>query len=176
MKSAATRIEVFLIRHAEAQPRRRGRRDATRQLTRKGRAEFRHVVRRLHSVGFRFDLILSSPWDRAAQTASILHPLCPRAPRLTVLLARKPDRFLIQRINSAELRHHGNSTRIALVGHEPWLSELMSLLMRDPASLENRPERLRKGSVTRLVRPKGGLAFRYRGQWDPKRREFLIEH
>lgn len=176
MKKSGKRIEVFLVRHAEAQQRQRGRRDATRQLTRKGRSEFRRAVRHLLSAGIRLDVILTSPWDRAAQTAEMLRPLCSHAPRPTVLLARAPGRALTQRIRGVAQSHRGDSTRVALVGHEPWLSELMHMLMRDPASHEVHHLRLRKGSVTRLTGTGGASAFPFRGQWDPRRMKFVIEH
>ena len=87
-----------------------GQDDAARPLTDEGRRRFAHV-------GVVFDRIYYSPKLRAVQTADLLRPLLAGEFEVTPLLAAPPD---------IELLH---TLRTALVGHEPWLSELCAYLI-----------------------------------------------
>ena len=112
-------MDLFLIRHAIAEERRDGLPDANRALTKKGRARFGAVVESLERSGFRFDRVYHSPWLRAVQTAELLMPLAegPLVPATGLAQPPNPEFF-------ASLR----GERVACVGHEPWLSDALSLL------------------------------------------------
>jgi phosphohistidine phosphatase len=127
-------MELYILRHAIAALRGTEEfpQDSDRPLTDKGRAKLGRVVRGMNALGLSFDLILTSPYVRAQQTAEsvasamgaekILH----RTPHLA------PDgdpRALIRQIASQA----ASSERILLVGHEPCLSELISVLVSGDA-------------------------------------------
>lgn len=112
-------MELFLIRHAIAEERRVGLVDADRELTDKGRARFALVVEHLQRTGFRFDEVYHSPWLRAAQTAELLAPLHDAELTPTEGLAQAPRADFFASLT-------GES--VACVGHEPWLSDTVSLL------------------------------------------------
>jgi phosphohistidine phosphatase len=114
-------MQLFVIRHAIAEDAAPGQDDTTRQLTREGEKQLKKVVRGLRELGVGFDRILTSPWARAARTAVLLKPLCTKPPIETVLLCASPRSELLAQV--AEL---GEDT--AVVGHEPWLSELVAWL------------------------------------------------
>lgn len=112
-------MDLFLIRHAIAEERRLGFPDAQRALTDKGRERFEKVAQNLDRAGFRFDRVYHSPWLRALQTAELLAPINDGPLVSTEGLAQspRPDFF-------ASLE----GERVACVGHEPWMSDAVSLL------------------------------------------------
>lgn len=65
-------MELYLIRHGIAQERDIKIPEHERLLTPEGRSKTQKVAKRLHQIGVRFDLILTSPSVRSRQTADIL--------------------------------------------------------------------------------------------------------
>ena len=114
-------MQLFVIRHAIAEDAEPGEDDAARQLTSDGAKKWKRAVRGLRELGISFERTLTSPWTRAQQTAALVRPLCSAAPIATPLLTQPPRAELLAQI--AEL---GEDT--AVVGHEPWLSELVAWL------------------------------------------------
>jgi phosphohistidine phosphatase len=112
-------MDLFLIRHAIAEERRAGLPDADRALTDKGRARFEAIVKRLDRGGFRFDRVYHSPWLRAVQTAELLEPITEGRMMVAEGLAEPPEPKLFAPLEGK---------RVACVGHEPWLSDAVSLL------------------------------------------------
>ena len=133
-------MEIFLVRHAVAVPRGGDALDHARPLTPKGRARFEREVRGLFGLGVRFDRVFHSPWTRAAQTAELLAPVTKGERVVTDRLARPPDGELLSEIE-------GKS--VALVGHEPWMSELTAILLLGSGEHADR-FKLKKGGVVHL--------------------------
>ena len=104
--------------------------DTQRPLTPKGERRHRKVGKRLRRLGLVPTLLLTSPWRRAWQTAEITaeEMNCP-APVATEALATPPT---IARISGA-IGTRPHDAIIALVGHEPWLSELAARLLTGKA-------------------------------------------
>lgn len=119
-------LELFVVRHAIAEERAPSKEDASRALTERGRERFAQGVRGLARLGLSFDRIDHSPWLRAVQTAELLAPRLERAGRTRVSagLAAAPSRELLDGLGAG---------RVAVVGHEPWLSELVALLVSGDA-------------------------------------------
>lgn len=114
-------MELYLVRHAIAEPFTPGRPDEARALTAKGRLRFRRCVQGLRALDVSFDLLLHSPLLRAVQTAEELAGLVKGSIEETLHLAQAPSTELLARL--VEL------PSAALVGHEPWMSDLMGLLL-----------------------------------------------
>lgn len=135
-------MQLFVIRHAIAEDATPGQADQDRALTELGVKRLKKAVRGLRTAGVRFDRILTSPWRRAVQTAELLDAVCDERPIVTPLLAQVPTAQLL-----AEIAELGEDT--AVVGHEPWLSELVAWLAfgdtRHGEALD-----LRKGGVVWL--------------------------
>jgi len=115
-------MDLFLIRHAPAVKRSPGRDDAERRLTGRGAERWRRSVAGLRSLGVRFDRLYHSPWARAVETAEAATPLLDGQRVVTDNLASPPGPDLL-----GELK----GKRVALVGHEPWLSQLLAWLVLD---------------------------------------------
>ena len=114
-------MQLFVIRHGIAEDAIPGQDDASRELTEAGERKLKKIVKGLRRMPVDFDRILTSPWRRATQTAILLQPLCDEPPLSTDLLAQSPKSELMALI--AEM----NETT-AVVGHEPWLGELIAWL------------------------------------------------
>jgi phosphohistidine phosphatase len=113
-------MDLFVIRHGVAEPRRDDLQDERRELTPEGRKELARAVRGLGRLGVRFDRLLHSPWLRAVQTAELFATLVDGSTEVTRGLARSPDKELLGLLSG---------DRAAVVGHEPWLGELVSWLV-----------------------------------------------
>jgi phosphohistidine phosphatase len=115
-----------LVRHAtaaDAPP--AGGADADRPLVAKGIDQTRRLAAALDAWGLRPDRVLCSPWRRAVETAALLHEAAsaPAAAAPTHLDALAAPGAAAQ---SAAIAAACAATDrvVALVGHEPWTSEL----------------------------------------------------
>jgi len=114
-------MQLFVIRHAIAEDAAPEQDDPSRELTDDGIRKLRQVVKGLRALDISFDRILTSPWLRAVQTAERLSPVCDSEPITTDFLCQKPHAELL-----AMIAERNEDT--AVVGHEPWLSELVAWL------------------------------------------------
>lgn len=117
---------LYLIRHAIAEDRREGLADADRALTRSGRAKFLRAVKGMKSQGVRVDRLLYSPLRRAVDTAELLRPIVKGETIELPLLASPPS--------IAIFKEFGDVERVGCVGHQPFLSELLGLLVAGKAN------------------------------------------
>ncbi len=120
--------------------------DRERPLTDKGRKKMRQIARALRNLGVDFDLILSSPYVRACETAEILADVFKMKKEIVLsdnLVPLGNPEFLIGEINE---KYSVDS--IALVGHEPYLGALISMLIADNGKIEIA---LKKGGVCYLT-------------------------
>ncbi len=68
-------MNLYIVRHAIAETREENNseaEDSQRPLTDQGRKKFRKIARGLSDMGVQIDMILTSPYVRAADTAKIL--------------------------------------------------------------------------------------------------------
>lgn len=139
-------MDLYLVRHALAEPRDSDRwpGDFLRPLTPVGIRVFRGVAHGLSKLGIEVDDVLSSRYARAWTTAEILQ--CEAHwPAPVACTALEPGSQV-----SAAVEATGAlaSSAVALVGHEPQLSMLASLLLSGD---ENRISlKLRKGGIVHL--------------------------
>lgn len=107
--------------------------DTLRPLTPKGRKIQRRLSRRLVKARLVPDRIFSSPWKRAWQTARILvdEAGLPKQSRIVCqALAQPVDLAAFAK----EIGQIGADERLALVGHEPWMSKLAAVLLAGDTS------------------------------------------
>lgn len=151
-------MDLYVIRHAIAVPSSASVRDDTRPLTPEGRERFAYAVRGLQRLGIEFDRLYHSPWLRAVETAELLTPLLRGESAVHPGLATAPTREFL-----ASLR--GES--IAVVGHEPWLTQLVSLLACDTPAFGKRIE-LKKGGCIWLTGKARAGAMHMRAHLPPR--------
>lgn len=122
-------MELYFLRHAKAAPRGPawGGRDSRRPLMASGRKKMRTITEGMRALDLSFDLILTSPYLRARQTAQIVAEVWNLEKELrtsTHLVPEADPKKLIE-----ELEHrHGSKQSILLVGHEPSLGRILSML------------------------------------------------
>lgn len=128
-----TSVVLYLIRHARAADRSDTYPDdSLRPLTDQGETQAQQLANLLAAKAIYFDWLISSPYTRARQTAA---PLTARAERQTTLetLATADYTALLRDVQELVAANAPRPPQLALVGHEPYLSELASyLLTGDP--------------------------------------------
>jgi phosphohistidine phosphatase len=141
-------MNLYLLRHGIAvDPSAPGfSKDAERQLTPKGKRRLRQIANAMDVLKISFDVILSSPYVRAKQTAEIVAKSLKRLKQLKFSDELTPGgnpKLLIQQLNELQPK----PKNILLVGHEPYLSKLIALLTTGNTNMEID---LKKGSLCKL--------------------------
>ncbi|MFS8885377.1 phosphohistidine phosphatase SixA [Synechococcus sp. H70.2] len=160
-------VTVDFVRHGIAEEPQPGREDTLRALTDEGRKRCRKIARQLKSMGWKWDLLLSSPLVRARQTAEIF---------LDENLAEDLEVFepLAPGGSFADLvrwqTERGSFTSLAVVGHQPdlslWVQAAIGLQPAHPEAITLKKAGLARvrfaegridcgqGSLTLLLSPK----------------------
>jgi phosphohistidine phosphatase len=140
-------MNLYFLRHAKAEPRGpQFPRDAKRPLCAEGEKTARRVAEGMVELDLSFDLIITSPFARALRTAEITaevletEKIWPSA----LLAADGDPAKLIAQIND----NYASLENILLVGHEPYLSETISLLLTGEPGL---PILLKKSGLAKLA-------------------------
>jgi phosphohistidine phosphatase len=141
-------MDLVLLRHAiAADP---GRSDVSddseRPLTKEGEQKMRRIARAMRALGLHFDLILTSPYIRAQQTAHIVAKELGLEKSLESTPFLEPGQSL-EKLVSLVQRRSKQADSIVLVGHEPALSTLISVLIGGDVNVNLT---LKKGGLCRL--------------------------
>jgi phosphohistidine phosphatase len=123
-------MNLYLLRHGLAvEPGTHGfAKDADRPLIPKGERKLWKIAEAIEAMAISFDLILSSPYVRARQTAEIIAEALNARKKVEFSDALVPAgsvKRLIESLNHLQPAREN----VLLVGHEPYLSELISLLV-----------------------------------------------
>jgi len=140
--------ELYLVRHAIAAE--RGEDwpdDGKRPLTERGISRFKEGVGGLKGLETTIDEIFTSPLVRAKQTADLLAAGIDGRPTVKLLDALAPGHA--PAVVMAQLAKAAKRRRIALVGHEPDLSELAAHLIG-----ARRPLPFRKAACAASMSPR----------------------
>ncbi len=140
-------MNLYMIRHAiavdEGAPEYAD--DSQRPLTDKGKKRMRQIAKGLRTLGVEFDLILSSPYVRATETAEIVADVFKMKKEIQFsdnLVPMGDPELLI-----AEMNEKYTASSVAFIGHEPFLSALTVLLVSENAHIDMT---IKKGGVCRL--------------------------
>jgi len=128
-------MKIYLIRHSNAvdhgTPGYED--DSTRPLTEKGRDKMKTIASALKGLNIKPDLIVSSPYVRARQTAEILAKVLKYKQELvfsdTLVPMGKADDII------GEINEKYNVDELALIGHEPCFSTLIGTLTAENPDL-----------------------------------------
>jgi phosphohistidine phosphatase len=99
-----------------------------RPLTPKGERRMRRIAKGIQASGLSYDLILSSPYLRAKQTAEIVTQVVSTPEGVMLVDTLTPAGNPRQLIESLRTDHRERQD-VLLVGHEPYLSRLISTLL-----------------------------------------------
>jgi len=135
-------MELFILRHGEAgksMPARRG--DVDRALTAEGEEESKEVAEAISSLDIKPDLIITSPLKRAHETADIAaRALKARVEVWDELTPEGDKKALLARLSKLK-----RESRVLCVGHEPYLTAVISEIIGNPGG-------------SRIILRKAGLA------------------
>jgi phosphohistidine phosphatase len=122
-------VNLYILRHGIAMEKEDWNGDdSTRPLTREGEKQLAKISKALRKMDFAFDLILSSPFERARKTAEIVAEELHWETRVKFSGDLTPEGDPENVI--AEIRNLIPQPENALlVGHEPYLSKLISQLI-----------------------------------------------
>jgi phosphohistidine phosphatase len=143
-------MQIYLLRHGLAEDGKPGGRDADRALTAEGKKKLREVLRSARAAGVRPDLILTSPYRRAAQTAEVAASALGyngEVVRSKVLQPASNPRDVWD-----EVRTHRDVAEILLVGHEPLFGAVAGYLLDSPSLQID----FKKGALLRIDLPSAG--------------------
>jgi phosphohistidine phosphatase len=121
--------------------------DAYRPLTPEGERKVSQIAEAMGKLELSFDLMLSSPYLRARRTAEIVAERLGARTKLELSDLLTPGgstKRLVELLNRAQ----PSPESVLLVGHEPYLSELISLLV---AGKETFGVIMKKGGLCRLT-------------------------
>lgn len=138
---------IYIVRHAIAAE--RGEKypdDSKRPLTKDGMARMRQAVEGFRALDPGIDLVFTSPFVRARETADILASGLSPSPDVKVLDMLTPGHKPAD--VAAQITGHGGRRVIALVGHEPDLGTLASWLIG-----AHEPLVFKKGGIARIDVP-----------------------
>ncbi|HEY6394450.1 MAG TPA: phosphohistidine phosphatase SixA [Candidatus Binataceae bacterium] len=137
---------LYVLRHGTAEDRSESVDDADRKLTQKGKDRIRDAAAGIRDFGLKFEVILTSPIVRAAETADIVAAAFNNNPSPQVLPALAtgvPPADVV-----ATLKPYSRNTDVMIVGHEPQLSAVVSLLLTGSGDLAHL--RLKQGGCVAL--------------------------
>jgi len=117
--------------------------DGERSLTAKGERRMRRSAEGMLALGLTYDLILSSPYLRARQTADIVAQILKTAEGIHLSDRLTPAGSPRQLLAALQTEYRERQ-EVLLVGHEPYLSRLISTLLTGGPNLS-------------VVMKKGGL-------------------
>ena len=167
------RRKLFLLRHGIAAVKGAAYPDdRLRPLTRKGMREIERAAQGMKALGMKFDLILTSPYGRARQTAEIVARGLGLRKKIKLSSALRSEAKPGEILRELKTKY-GKYKRLLLVGHEPFLSRLISILIsgKDGCSLDfkkgslcklnaNLPLRPQSATLKWLLTPKQLMSFR----------------
>jgi phosphohistidine phosphatase len=141
-------MNLFLLRHGLAVDRSKPgfKKDSDRPLTPKGKQRLWRVAEAMEEMDLEFEAIITSPFVRAAQTAEIIAEAFELGKKLSSTEHLTPNgnpKLLLEHLNQLTPAPKG----VLLVGHEPYLSQLIGLLV---AGNTNVLVDLKKGALCKL--------------------------
>ncbi|HON82058.1 MAG TPA: phosphohistidine phosphatase SixA [Methanoregulaceae archaeon] len=138
-------MDLYILRHGKAGTSFSGKPDADRHLTRQGRDEIQQEAYWMLRNRCRFDLIATSPLERAVETAEIVAGVHRHSGRPAIWKELSPGMDfsdLMARIASCT-----GLSSLLIVGHEPSLSECIGRIITRGGGADIQ---LKKGGLARI--------------------------
>jgi phosphohistidine phosphatase len=149
-------MEIYILRHGIAEDGKPGQPDAERHLTSEGRQKLQRILTVARDAGVKPEVLLSSPYRRAMETAEIAQQVLRRSERILQTDVLTPG-YTPERVWD-EIRLHHDASQVMIVGHEPQLSTVVQFLCGGRVAMK-------KGAIARVdveslgARPMGTLVW-----------------
>ena len=147
-------MDLYLMRHGIAEEVSETGQDRDRVLTEEGIDRSGTSAKAMRKLGIEFDVIFASPYARAWRTAEIVADELGGRKLLHALEALGCESSALGALNELK-KVTRNFASVLIVGHEPILSELISLLLSGSSGLSIV---MKKGGLCKMacVRPEAG--------------------
>ncbi len=143
-------MELFLFRHGEAGKRlQSGSKDFDRPLTFTGQKEIESISISLKKLKINFDRIITSPLKRAHQTAVIVSNVFAIEDRVEDWGELKPEGNRLELYK--KLSQLKSDLSLLIIGHQPYLSEMIGDLIFDHDGDNDPRIILRKSGLAKIV-------------------------
>lgn len=121
-------MDVFILRHGKAEERSTNvASDSKRSLTEVGKKDLAEIAKGMKNLDIEFDLIISSPLNRAKETADIISEKLYKKKKIALWDELKPESDVLD--THKKLAQFPPDAKILLVGHEPHLTNLISSII-----------------------------------------------
>jgi phosphohistidine phosphatase len=137
-------MEIYLLRHGIAEDAKPGHPDSERALTPEGRVRLRRVLKRARSAETVPQVILTSPYRRALQTAEIAADVLRYKGDLISTKNLVPDASPVSLWQ--EIRDYSSQQSILLASHEPLMGHMVAYLLGAPSLQVD----MKKGALVRI--------------------------
>lgn len=138
------KLNIYLIRHSDAEALSKGLRDMDRKLTPEGIKKISEAAVNWKNFIPSFDYIISSPYERAIQTARIISEVFNCTDKLLsdrrVACGSRTDDII-------EIANSLNAENIAFVGHQPDMSDHISAMISSNGAFAE----FRKASIAKVI-------------------------
>lgn len=124
---------LYILRHATAEEASSSGEDGARKLTERSKEKMRGAAMGLRELDLKFDAILTSPLRRATETAEIVAAAYENTPPPQVLPALATGVAAADAVTA--LRAFTKHDDVMIVGHEPQLSAIASILLTGAADI-----------------------------------------
>jgi phosphohistidine phosphatase SixA len=149
---------IYLLRHAQAQPKASFAGDEERMLTMEGAAQVRKVLSiAKFTFGVEVDRILSSPYKRALETARIAKEILkPKKPKIFSDEALTPDKSPYELYEFLSKQKFEARYRVLVVSHQPIIDEVISDLIGSRANISFAPGSMARVDIGDEIQAKRG--------------------
>jgi phosphohistidine phosphatase len=118
---------LYILRHAAAEEAASSGDDGARKLTERSKEKMRGAAAGFRAMGIKFDAILTSPLARATETAELVASAYDNTPPPQVVPALATGIAASDAVSA--LRAFAKHDEVMIVGHEPQLSSIASILL-----------------------------------------------
>jgi len=137
-------MNIYLIRHGDAEKVEIGKKDFDRELTASGKIKMNNAAQFWKNIIDRFDSIYSSPLTRAYQTAEITAEVFGIKDKMIIDKKLSPG---CKAESIVEIANSSDKEDIVFVGHQPDFSEILSGLI----SIKGANIDFKKGAIAKIV-------------------------
>jgi phosphohistidine phosphatase len=152
---------LYILRHATAEAAASSGNDGARKLTERSKEKMNGAAAGLAAMGLKFDAILTSPLARATETAELVSAAYANTPPPQVLPALATGVAATDAV--AALRAFAKHDDVMIVGHEPQLSTIASILLTGAGDVAHM--KLKTGGIVAIDLParfeRGGGELRW---------------
>ena len=148
-------MELFILRHGETSKRLSRSGGLDRHLTYTGTTEIKNIANSIKKLKIKIDLILTSPISSCKQTAEIVNNTFKKKITIVVCNDLKPEGNFLFFYN--EISKYKDVSSILIVGHEPYLSNMISDIILNNNNNNIMEKNLNRKSIN-IVLKKAGLS------------------